>query len=353
MVPHTWRIGLIGFGNVGQGFVRILARKGDELRRRYGFEYRLVGIADPVKGSVYDSNGLDPDLLIRLVDREGDIKSYPGGSKEIDSLGICRSNDIDIVVEVTPTNVETGEPGLTHLREALTHGKHVVTSNKGPIALAFPELRRLAEREGVMLRFEGTVLSGTPAINLALEAMAGIDINMVEGIVNGTTNFILTRMEEGKSYEEALREAQRLGYAEADPTADVEGWDAAVKAVIIANVLMGGEITVNDVEREGITKVSREEVLEALRSNERVKLIARVLRSGDGVKASVRPERVSMKHPLANVMGATNALTFDTDHLGKVTIIGPGAGRVETGQAILSDVLAIHRYYRGSKQTWR
>jgi len=341
---RIWRIGLIGFGNVGQGFVRILASKKEALYKRYNFRYKLVAIADPIKGSVYDPEGLDEKKLIELIEKEGNIKSYPGGKKDIDSLTVCRSDDIDIVVEVTPTNVETGEPGLTHIREALMHGKHVATSNKGPIALAYPELKRLADEKGVLLRFEGTVLSGTPSINLSLEAMAGIDISKIEGIVNGTTNFILTKMEEGMSYEKALKEAQRLGYAEADPTADVEGWDAAVKAVILANVVMGGEITIKDVEREGITKITLENVKDALKNEQRIKLIARVIKEGDEVKASVKPERISLSHPLANVMGVTNALTFYTDHLGPVTIIGPGAGRVETGQAILTDVLAIHRY---------
>ena len=340
---HTWNIGLIGFGNVGQGFVRILARKGEELRKRYNFNFRIVGISDPAKGCVYDPSGLDVKKLIELIDRYGNIWNYPGGKKDIDSLFLCRSPDIDIIIEVTPTNIETGEPGLTHIREALTHRKHVVTSNKGPIALAYPELRELARRYGVYLRFEGTVLSGTPAINLALEAMAGIDIRSVRGIVNGTTNFILTKMEEGMTYEEALKEAQRLGYAEADPTMDVEGWDAAIKTVIIANVIMNTPITIKDVEREGITKITRDEVLRAKEEGYRIKLIAEVVKEGGKVKASVKPRKIPLTHPLANVMGVTNALTFETDHLGEVTIIGPGAGRIETGQAILSDILAIHR----------
>ncbi len=343
-----WKIGLVGFGNVGQGFVRILALKKDTLLKRYNFRFKLIAIADPIKGSVYDPEGLDEFRLIELIENKGNIKSYPKGRKDIDSLTLCRSNDIDIIVEVTPTNVETGEPGLTHIKEALKHGKHVVTSNKGPIALAYPELKELAKKNRVMLRFEGTVLSGTPSLNLILEAMAGVDVNKIEGIVNGTTNFILTKMEENMSYEDALKEAQRLGYAEADPTADVEGWDAAVKAVILANVVMKGKITIKDVIRKGITKVTLNDVEDALRNGQRIKLIARVVKEGDSIKASVKPERISLSHPLANVMGAINALTFYTDNLGPVTIIGPGAGRIETGQAILTDILAIHRYYSES-----
>ncbi|MEM4731910.1 MAG: homoserine dehydrogenase [Desulfurococcaceae archaeon] len=163
-------------------------------------------------------------------------------------------------------------------------------------------------------------------------------------MVNGTTNYILTRMEEGLTYEEALREAQKLGYAEADPTLDVEGWDAAIKAVILANVIMGPSITIKDVEREGITRITTEDIKKAREEGCRIKLVAEVSKNGDNVKASVRPRKIPLTHPLANVMGVTNALTLETDHLGLLTIVGPGAGRIETGQAILSDILAIHRY---------
>ncbi len=341
-----FRLALIGFGNVGQGLARILRDKGRIIRERYGLDCKIVAISDPIKGSVYDEGGLDPATLLALVEKDGHVNNYPGGVKGLDSLETIRGTDSNVVVEVTPTNVETGEPGLTHIRTALEVGKHVVTSNKGPIALAYRELMALAEKKGVILRFEGTVLSGTPAISLATEALAGADVLEVKGIVNGTTNFILTKMENGLSYEDALREAQRLGYAEADPTADVEGWDAAVKLVILANVVMGADITLRDVEREGITGVTREDVEVALRDGQRIKLIASARREGSRVIARVAPTGVPLTHPLANVMGAMNALTLVTDHLGEVTVVGPGAGRVETGQAILSDLLAIHRLLR-------
>lgn len=341
-----FRLALIGFGNVGQGLARILRDKGRIIRERYGLDCKIVAISDPIKGSVYDEGGLDPATLLALVEKDGHVNNYPGGVKGLDSLETIRGTDSNVVVEVTPTNVETGEPGLTHIRTALEVGKHVVTSNKGPIALAYRELMALAEKKGVILRFEGTVLSGTPAISLATEALAGADVLEVKGIVNGTTNFILTKMENGLSYEDALREAQRLGYAEADPTADVEGWDAAVKLVILANVVMGADITLQDVEREGITGVTREDVEVALRDGQRIKLIASARREGSRVIARVAPTGVPLTHPLANVMGAMNALTLVTDHLGEVTVVGPGAGRVETGQAILSDLLAIHRLLR-------
>jgi homoserine dehydrogenase len=339
----NWKIAIIGFGNVSQGLIRILASKKEILKEKYKFEFQLMAISDPAKGSVYDENGLDLAKIIDLLDKTGNIREYPAGIKDFDSLRTIKETDTNLIIETTPTNVKTGEPGLTHMKTALQSKKFVVTTNKGPIALAYPELKKLAEENGVYIRFEGTVLSGTPSLNLALEALAGCSISKVQGIVNGTTNFILTKMEEGKGYEDALKEAQELGYAETEPTADVEGWDAAVKAVIMANVVMGGNITIGDVQRKGITEIALEDVRKAKENNKRIKLIAEVTKEGDKIKVSVAPKEIPIIHPLANVSGAINALTFTTDHLGDITIIGPGAGRVETGQALLTDILALNR----------
>ncbi len=338
----VWRIGLIGFGNVGQGFVRVLRNKERYLRDRFGFEFKLIAIADPIKGNAYSDEGLDLNHIIELVDKKGSIWDYPG-EKDFDSITLAKEMDIDIIVEATPTNIETGEPGLTHIKTALENGRHVVTSNKGPIALAYRELIDIAKKNNVLLRFEGTVMSGTPAISIAKEALAGCHIQEIQGILNGTTNFILTKMEEGYSYSDALKEAQRLGYAETDPTADVEGWDATVKTVILANTVLDSDLKIKDVERMGITGISDKDVKEALKNGMRIKLVAKIYTDGRVVKACVKPMKLPLTNPLANVMGVLNAITFKTDHLGDVTLVGPGAGRIETGQALLSDILYIHR----------
>jgi len=338
-----WKLAIIGFGNVSQGLIRILTSKKEMLKEKYGFDFQLMAISDPIKGSVYSENGLDLTKIIELLDKTGNIKGYPIGIKGFDSIRTIKETNTNLIVETTPTNVKTGEPGLTHMKTALQSKKFVVTTNKGPIALAYPELKKLADENGVYIRFEGTVLSGTPSLNLALEALAGCSISKVQGIVNGTTNFILTKMEDGKGYKDALREAQELGYAETDPTADVEGWDAAVKTVIMANVVMGGNVTIEDVQRKGITEITLDDVKKAKENNKRIKLIAEVAKENNMIKVSVSPKELPLTHPLANVMNAINALTFTTDHLGDITIIGPGAGRVETGQALLTDVLAINR----------
>jgi len=238
--------------------------------------------------------------------------------------------------------METGGPALEHVRTALEEGKHVVSTNKGPVAQEVNKLLDLADKNEAKYKFEGTVLSGTPAINLASKNLAGCDINEIKGIVNGTTNYILSKMEEGMGYEEALDKAQELGYAEADPTGDVEGIDAQGKTLILSNTLMNADIDLEDVDREGITEITKDDIEKAKEEGKRWKLIAHSERTADGVDAKVSPEKIPLDHPLAGVMGPTNALTFSTDHLGDVTIVGPGAGKEETGYALLVDLLAIN-----------
>lgn len=342
-----YKLAFIGFGTVGQGLAEILSEKKEELEKRYGLEYSVVAISDPIKGCIYDAEGLNMEQILNLAKKNAKLDNYSTGIKSWDSLRTIKESNANVIVEVSYTNIETGEPGLTHIREALSHQKHVITTNKGPVALAYRELLGLARANNVSFRFEGAVLAGTPALNLSLEAMAGIRIKEIKGLVNGTTNYILTEMERGRTYQEVLKEAQELGYAEAKPDADVEGWDAVAKAVILANSVMGGNIKVSDVEREGITQITLEKVSEAKTEDSCWKLICRVWQEDDAIKAKVSPEKVPLTDFLANVKGATNALTFVTDYLGEVTIVGPGAGRKETGFSLLSDLLAIHRLEPG------
>ncbi len=336
-----WGIALVGFGNVAQGLARIIVRKKGDLLRRYGFVPVVSAINARSKGSVWDPQGLDLESVLRSVQERGDFSGlgYPAVSFD----EILSDDRIGVVVDTTPTDLVSGEPGLSIIRRSIEAGKHVVSSSKGPVSVALPELMDLAMKHGVAYRFEGALLSGTPSINLAMEAMAGCDVVKVQGIVNGTTNYILSRMEEGLDYGAALKEAQALGYAEADPSGDVDGWDAAVKAQIIASVIMGDPIALSQVERTGISGISLEDVLSARRRGGRIKLVAQVERRNGRVSASVSPVELPIDHPLAGVMGATNAITYGTDNLRDVTIVGPGAGREETGQALLADLLAIVR----------
>ena len=339
-----WNLGLVGFGNVGQGLARILEEKRCTLRERYGFECKVTFIADPVKGSVLNSAGVDLRSILEEIDKNGTLKNHPDATEK-DTLSLIRGGYAQVITEATYTDLTTGEPGVSPIRTALEKGVHVVSTNKGPVSIALPELLALAESTGVSYFFEGVVMSGTPTLNLAREALAGCDITGAMGIVNGTTNYILSRMEEGMDYDEALKKAQELGYAEADPTGDVEGWDAAVKVQVLAKVIMGEPIKVEDVDRKGITDITPDDIASAKGRGARIKLIAEVGRDGGKLVAKVAPGEVPLTHPLAGIMDATNALTLVTDHLGEVTIVGPGAGRVETGQALLTDLLAVNRIH--------
>ena len=338
----TYRLALVGFGAVGQGLAQLLRDYGDQLAQRYGAALRLVAVCTRSRGSLYDADGLDPAVLLDAMLRTGHLRELPGQTG-LGVLDLIERRAADVLVEASPTDLATGEPATSYIRAAIASGIHAVTANKGPVALHFAELRRAAAVAGVYFGFEGTVMSGTPALRLALSDLAGCEITELRGIVNGTTNYILTQMERGHDYAAALAEAQQLGYAEADPAGDVEGHDAAAKALILANVLMDANLGLGDVERTGIIGVTREMVAEASAASERWKLLAHIRREGRRVRASVAPARLSLGHPLAGVGGVTNALTITTDLLGDVTLIGPGAGSAATGFALLSDILALHR----------
>jgi homoserine dehydrogenase len=336
------KLAFIGFGVVGQGLAEILLKKKEELKAAHGFDYSVVAVSDFKLGSALDNGGLDLAKVLELAG-QGKISEYPGAETGLDALETIKKSDADIVIEVTYTDVKTGEPAYGHFKAALEAGKHLVTTNKGPTALFFKELSELAAAKGAQLRYEGTVVAGTPVLNLTEMCLAGTEISEVRGILNGTTNFILTNMEAGRNYEEVLKEAQELGYAEADPTADVEGFDALAKVVILAKSVMGADISTSDVDRTGITGITLADVEAAGKEGMRWKLIGKVTKAGGKVTASVKPEKVALTDPLASVGGATNALTFVTDLLGEVTIVGPGAGRVETGYSLLIDMLAIDK----------
>ena len=337
------RIALIGFGVVGQGFVRILAQQ-EEWLKEQGWDVKLVAVSDIQKGSVYNPDGLNIDTLLNLMLNEKTIAGYPDGVIGFDGTKTISESNANLVVEASWSNLETGEPALSYARRAIEMSKHIVLTNKGPPVLALSELKKLAQDNSVELRYEGTVLSGTPAINLGQLNLSQSGLRGFRGILNGTSNFILTLMEEGQDYDAALKRAQDEGYAEADPTADVDGHDAQGKVVILTNSLLNADIRLSEVHCEGIRGMSKDDIESARKEGKRWKLIASAERIDDGtIIASVKPEKLSLNHPLASVMGVTNSITFSTEYLGDVTITGPGAGAFPTGYAIFTDILDIIR----------
>ncbi len=337
------RLLFVGFGTVAQGLSELLIEKQDELKDRYGLEWTVTGIVDMLKGSAYDPDGLDLEKVMAMVADGKSISDLPDCGCDWDALTMIDKAEADAMIEVTYTDIKSGQPATDHIRAALARGMHVTTTNKGPLALFSNELVELAESNGAQFFYEGTVMAGTPLLNLIRETLAGSEISEMKGILNGTTNYILTQMEAGMDYEAALKQAQELGYAEAVPDADVLGWDALAKVTILANTVFGASLSPDDTPCTGITEITPAQIEAATADGKRHKLIGRVWRDGDTVRASVAPQLMELSHPLAGVGGATNAMTISTDTLGDVTVVGPGAGRRETGFSLLNDLIAINR----------
>ncbi len=337
------RLLMIGFGTVGQGLAELLLEKQGELSSQYGFEWSVTGIADLLKGSAYDPNGLDLAQAIARAEHGESLSEWRDCGSDWDAPTMIANAAADAVVEVTYTDIETGQPATDHIRAALDRGLHVTTTNKGPVALCYRELANLARQRRCRFLFEGTVMAGTPLLNLIRETLTGSAISEMRGILNGTTNFILTQMELGMDYATALSKAQELGYAAAVPDAVVLGYHALAKVTILANVVFNSDLEPADSPCRGITDITPDDIDRAKRDGKRHKLIGRVTREGDEVRASVAPQLVDLSHPLAGVGGATNAMSIRTDTIGDVTIVGPGAGRRETGFSLLNDLLTIWR----------
>ncbi|WP_460145949.1 homoserine dehydrogenase [Pseudomonas sp. S2_A02] len=338
-----YKIALVGFGGVNRGLTQLVADRNAEWKASLGFGIKIVGVTDIFLGSIIAKEGLDAKQLVALPIEKGAFAHLPGGTAEALNETVIKHSGADMIAEATFTNPVDGEPATTFCRWALESGIHVVTTNKGPIALHGAELKDLARRHGVAFEYEGSVMSGTPVIRLARQALAGAEVQGFEGILNGTSNYVLTRMKDGLTFNDAVTQAQQLGYAEADPTADVEGFDVRLKVVILANELLNARLSISDVACSGISGISPEDIAQASANGASWKLIGSANREVNGsVRASVEARLLPNSHPLAGISGATNAVSFNTALLGAVTVSGPGAGRIETAFALLSDIIAIH-----------
>lgn len=323
------KVSLVGYGIVGHGVVDVLHRKKSMLKDM-GLNLKLISITDHM-GTIMSEDGIDAEKVLPERTLQNIATSSMKGKEAIDAI------DSDLVIEVTPTNIVHGQPGLGHMEAALSGGKHVVTSNKGPLVVAYSRLKKLAEDNGVMLKFEATVGGTMPLISLVERTLVGNTIYGIRGIFNGTCNYILTRMaQENIPYTHALSEAQDLGIAEADPSYDVEGVDTAGKVVILANALFDMNIKYSDVDVTGITGITPEALALAKEKGYMIKLI------GDVPALTVRPTLVPIESPIA-VAGTLNSAAIYTDLSGTITVTGLGAGSIETASAILSDVISIYR----------
>ncbi len=331
------RIILVGLGALGQGLLGHLDAQAQDLLDTYGLRVKIVAALD-TSGAIVMPSGVEPAVLLKAKrSRSGLASLQPWFRPGRRALEIIHTVDADTVVEVTPTNILDGEPAMSHIRGSLKARRHVVTANKGPVVLAMHYLASLAEEQGVILRFSGTVGGGTPMLDLARLGLRGDLVTQIAGILNGTTNYILTRMGEGLEFDAALKEAQKLGYAEANPEYDVKGTDAAIKLTILSNWVMGTKFHVTDVSARGIDTISHADIERARTQGKVIKLIAR----SDGTRAAVEPELLPKSDPL-NVPGVLNAVTYTTENVGPITLVGKGAGGRETAGALLRDLIDIH-----------
>ena len=332
------RILILGFGAVGQAVADVLRSKATFLSRNFQLIPKIVGIADR-SGAAFDAEGLDPIMALDAKRKNGSVASYPRlGKQGLSTLGLLEAVEADVAVEATPTNIKDGEPGLSNILKTIERGCHVVTSNKGPLAVAFGSVVDAAAKRGVQIRYSATVGGATPILSLAARCLGGNEILEIRGILNGTTNYILTRMgRDGLSMDQVLSEAQRLKIAETDPSYDLDGIDTACKTTILANAVMNRRVSFKDVSMiKGIRRITLEEVANAKNNGFAVKLIGSV----DQDKMMVRPEQIPLSNPLC-VDGTLNAVTFKTDLASDVTLIGKGAGPTETASNILNDLVDI------------
>jgi len=328
------RIILCGFGVVGQSFAKLLESRSEDLYARYGLKPKIVGVFDKT-GGVTDTSGLDVSRLIDTKRKHNSVKKYSEKENNFSGLDMINGLNAEVLVETTASNYKDAEPGMTHIINAMKQGLHVISVNKGPLALAFPSLLELAEYNNILFRFSGTVGGGTPILDYAKNSLGGEQIISFDGILNGTTNYILTNMAKGMSFNDALKDAKKRGYVEADESLDLDGLDAAAKLVILANWIMGMKVTMPDIKRTGIRKVNEEDIKNAASKNRAVKLIASCNK-----ELVVGPKEIPVNDPLC-VSGTLNAISFTSEHSGTQTVIGRGAGGIETASSILRDLINI------------
>ncbi|HET6846314.1 MAG TPA: homoserine dehydrogenase [Anaerolineales bacterium] len=336
-----YRLAFIGFGNVARALVRLLQRKQAWLRDTQDVTFSITGIATGRHGLAVDPAGIDMQQALSLVEAGGSISALSTVALA-DPLDVIRHSRAHVMFENSPVNHANGEPALTHVRAALQAGMHAITANKGTVVHGYRELRKLAEEVGRQFLFESTVLGGSPVFSVFRECMPGAELLSFRGVLNSTTNIILTRMQRGETFEDAVRYCQSIGVAETDPSADVDGWDAAIKVAALVTVLMDIPLTPHQVARTGIREISAGMIADAARDGKRYKLVCSATKDGENIRARVAPEMVTSADALFGMEDSTTGVTFRTDVLGDYSIIesereGMVAGPEPTAYGLFAD----------------
>lgn len=340
-----YNIALIGFGNVARALARLLLRKQDLLKSQYDITFSFTGISTGRHGFAVNPNGLDIEQALELVESGKSISPLSTFQVE-DSLAVIKNSQADVMFENSPVNTQTGQPALNHLRTALELGMHAITANKGPLVHGYRELTALAKSKGKTFGFESTVLGGAPVFSVFRETFPLAELSSFKGILNATTNIILSRMENGESYEEAVKYCQSIGVAETDPTNDVDGWDAAIKVAALITVLMDMPFTPQQVSPTGIRGITPEMIEKAKKEGQRYKLVCSVEKTGDQINARVAPELLNSSSPLYGMMNSSTGVSFRTDVLPDYSITvsereGMAGGPIETAYGLFADFVNV------------
>jgi homoserine dehydrogenase len=335
-----YKLAFLGFGNVGKALAELLVAKRGDIESQTGIGFSAVGIATRGHGLAIDPHGID---LQRAVEGLNRGESLSGLHRSADQLGgatdFILNCGADVLFESIPVNYDSGQPAVDYIRMALKAGMHVVSANKGPVVHAYHDLTRLADENGVRYYFESAVMDGAPVFGMFRETLPAARVRAFRGVLNSTTNLILTRMEQGEDFSQAVKYAQSIGIAETDPSGDVDGWDAAVKLCALAAVLMGGAAKPHEVAREGIGGITPEDIQLAGSSGKRWKLVCEAFWSGDRLHLRVSPQMVAIDSPLYGVEGTTSILQVETDVLGKLSLIEEDPGPHTTAYGLLADFL--------------
>ncbi|MBW8009948.1 MAG: homoserine dehydrogenase [Chloroflexi bacterium] len=334
-----YNLAFIGFGNVGQALAQLLHRKQAELESQHNITFTITTIVTGSHGAALNNDGLDMEKALSIAQAGGSLAELSASPAPADTLELIRTCRADVLFENSPVNYQTGQPGLDHLRTALESGMYAITANKGPVVHGFRELTDLAEKNNVRFFFESTVMDGAPIFSLFRETLPSAKLHAFRGVLNSTTNLILSQMEDGASFDEAVSHAQAIGIAETDPSGDVDGWDTAVKLCALVTVLMDFPITTDQVDREGIRGITPQKIAQAKSEGKRWKLVCSAKLDGQSVLARVAPEMVGPDSALFTIDGTTSIVEFETDTLPSLSVIQGNPSPVTTAYGLLADFI--------------
>lgn len=335
------KVAMLGFGDAGQGFAKLLMEKKEDIVSKYKCNVEVVAISTRSRGSIVNEKGIDLESVLSNMEELNKFDEKRKDYSKLNSMEIAKTVDYDVIMELTPIDIFTGQPAIDHIKEALNRKKHAITANKGPIAWAYEELRDLAKEKESLFYYETTVMDGTPVFNLVEETLEFCQVTEVNGILNSTTNFVLEELAKGKAYDDVIVEGKKRGFIEADPAMDIEGWDAAAKTAVLLNVLMGANTNPVEIDREGIENITNEDIENAGKRGKEIKLICHGSIKDGKVVGRVKPEEISKDDLYSNIKGTSSVVTLSTDLMGDVSIVEHEPEIEQTAYGIFADLLRV------------